>query len=102
MTTSSTAIERLTVRELADLGLEMSERRTDAHRAPLLLGLVVEDGRALVGRAHARSRPGSMEQGLAKGCLAVVAVTDDGDGADAVGGGHRHGFGAPVEVAEAR
>ncbi len=79
--------------------VEVSQRRTDAHRAALLLRLVVEDGGALLRRAHPRGRPGDVEERLAQGRLAVVAVADHSDGPDSVGRRHRHGQ-LPSQVAD--
>ena len=82
--------------------VEVGERGADAHRAALLLGLVVEDRGALVGGAHPGGGPGGVQQRLAEGGLAVVAVTDHGDGPDPIRRGHRHGQELPVTVADAR
>ena len=71
------------------------DRQPDAHRVALLLGLVVEERGRLLGRPHALRRSGGVQQGLAEGRLAVVAVSDDGDGADAIRCGRRHGESTP-------
>ena len=46
---------------------------------------------AMLRRTHALRRSGGVQQGFTEGRLAVVAVTDDGDGADAIRRGRRHG-----------
>ena len=73
----------------------MRDREPDAHRVALFLRLVVEERGRLLGRAHALGCSRGVQQRLAQCRLPVVAVSHDGDGADVIRGGRRHGESTP-------
>ena len=73
----------------------VGDGQTDAHRVTLLLGFEVEQRGSLFGGPHALRCSRGVQQGFAESCLSVVAVPDDGDCADAIRCGRRHGESTP-------
>src|ERR1035437_2926446 len=63
-----------------------------ARAAALLIEFVVQDRGALIGRPQPRRCPRGVEQSLAQRGLALVAMADDGNGADPFRRRHRHGL----------
>ena len=78
----------------------VSDRKSDAHRVALLLRLEIEQRGPLFRGPNALRRTRGVQQRFAEGRLAIVAVTDDGDGTDAIRRGRRHGESTPDRTDE--